>query len=488
MRPSPARPGRSRTRGLAWALAAIMAVEGCATLPPPSREQIQQDALRDTALPAGWSSPATGGAVDDNWIASFGDPELDRLVAEAIARNTDLRVAAARMEQAAAEVDIAEAQLKPALGILARASTKPLSDLVAMAAGAILRLAWEIDLWGRLRYARNASQAMADASSADYRYAQQSIAATVARTWFVAAETAKQKDLSAQMARDAESLVGLADERLRVGAGSEDDLLLARTNAASYQDAAHQVDLAHTQALRALETLLGRYPGATIASRSDLPPFPAATPAGIPIDVLARRPDMIAAEDRVAAAFNRVGEAKAAFLPSLSVLFGVGRLHSSTNGFEDQPRNTASAGATVVAPIYTGGALTGNVRLRTAEQEQAVADYGRLALQAFNEAEDALNAEQVLASREAVLQKAAEDSRRVVGLEREAYRVGQADLRSVTQSLLAANAIEVTLLHLRRERLNQRVGLHLALGGSFATAPAGTDAARDGAPVGGPAQ
>lgn len=460
-------------RALAVALIAALVVQGCVTANPPSREQIQADALRDTAVPQAWSSSATGGAVGDNWVASFGDPQLDALVDEAIAHNTDLRIAAARMDAAAAQVDIAEAQLKPAIGILGRASSKPLSDFIAMAAGVIVRLAWEIDLWGRMRYARNAARAEHDASGADYRFAQQSIAAGVARAWFVAAETARQRQLADQMASDAQSLVGLAQHRLRVGAGSEDDVLVAQANAASYQDAARQVELAHAQALRALELLLGRYPGATLASRSDLPAFPASAPAaGIPVDILARRPDIIAAQDRVDAAFNRVGEAKAAFLPSLSVLLGAGRLESKTDGFVDEPRNTHSASAVVSAPLYTGGALSGSLHLRTAEQEQAVADYGRLALQAFNEAEDALNGEQILAARETLLQNAARDSRRVVDLQRESYRVGKTDLRSVTQSLLTANATEVTLLHVRRERLAQRVGLHMALGGSFDAAPA----------------
>src|SRR5881392_2150274 len=126
------------TRGLACALSVALTLQGCVTLPPPSREEIQADALRDTTVPPAWSSSATPGLVADNWVASFGDPQLDALVGEAIAHNTDLRIAAARMEEAAAEVDLADAQLKPAIGILGRASSKPLSDFIAMAAGAIV--------------------------------------------------------------------------------------------------------------------------------------------------------------------------------------------------------------------------------------------------------------------------------------------------------------------------------------------------------------
>jgi len=134
---------------------------------------------------------------------------------------------------------------------------------------------------------------------------------------------------------------------------------------------------------------------------------------------------------------------------------------------ENLDRNTGNGSATTVIPLYTGGRLTGNVRLRTAEQRQAIGDYARLALQALNEVEDALNAEQVLAAREALLQEAADDSRRAAGLTETSFRVGKSDMRDVMNRNLAANAAEVALLAVRRERLARRVDLHLALGGDF---------------------
>jgi outer membrane protein, multidrug efflux system len=136
-----------------------------------------------------------------------------------------------------------------------------------------------------------------------------------------------------------------------------------------------------------------------------------------------------------------------------------------------------SGSATTVVPLYTGGRLTGQVRLRTAEQREAVADYARLALRALDEVEDALNAEGVLARRETLLRAAAEDSRRAAELEETAYRIGQSDLRGVMQRQLSRNAAEVALLSVRRERLVRRVDLHLALGGNFATATPDSDVA-----------
>ncbi|MBF6023823.1 efflux transporter outer membrane subunit [Lysobacter niastensis] len=469
---------------MATCAAALVLLAGCATLDPPSGEEIRAQALPQVDVPAQWkvNPAARAGSIGDGWVTTFGDPQLDALVAEAIANNPDLQIAAARVEQADAAVEAAKAQLRPAIGILGRTSTKPVSDLIPILSGVILRAWWELDLWGRLRYERNAARAERDAAGADYRFAQQSIAASTARAWFLAAATARQQQLSDEMARNAAKLVELAEQRERVGAGTGTDVALARASSASYQDAAQQVELAHRQALRALELLLGRYPAAEIQSRQDLAAFPGPIPVGVPLEALERRPDLIAAERRVAAAFNRTRAAKAARLPSLTLSANFGWVN--TDDLEDvtseRSNTTKSAGAQVVQPIYLGGAIDSQIQLRSAEQKQAVAEYGRLALRALGEVEDALDAENIFGQRENILRGALDDSRRALDLERTSYRVGKADLRDVTQSQLSSFATEIALLQVRREHLDRRVDLHLALGGNFVVTPpadaAGADA------------
>ena len=158
-------------RPAALALAVTLAA-GCVTT-EPKPEEVQAQALEHAPIPSAWSSKADSAApIVDGWIATFRDPQLEALVAEALAHNPDLTVAAARVEAAEAQVDMAQAQLKPAIGILGRAGAKPVSDLVAMLSGVMIHLAWEIDLWGRMRYERNAAIAMRDASSADFRFAR----------------------------------------------------------------------------------------------------------------------------------------------------------------------------------------------------------------------------------------------------------------------------------------------------------------------------
>jgi NodT family efflux transporter outer membrane factor (OMF) lipoprotein len=452
------------------ALACVLG--GCATLPEPSSEQIRGDALGKVAIPPNWSAQGSQAQVDRGWLAEFDDPRLTELVYEALANNPDLLIAAARVEQANAQVDIAQAQLLPAIGIIGRGGNKPIADLVPLLSGVMLRLSWEIDLWGRLRYARNAAIAASDAQNADYRYAQQSLAASVARAWFVASEARLQQALAEQMGQRGTHLVELAGQRERLGIGTTQETLVARAAAANYLDAGQRALMASRGAARALELLLGRYPGATLQSATALTPMPGPVPTGIPMDVLNRRPDLYAAERRVAAAFDKVGEARAAMLPTLSISAGYGRLSdAAVRTREDLEQTTSSVSATGIMPLYTGGALTGQVRLRSAEQKQAVADYTRRALIALGEVEDALTADRVLAERESLLGQAVSANEQATTQVHSSLRIGKSDQRAVYAQEMDSFAAQSALLAVQRERLSRRVDLYLALAGDFGRAP-----------------
>jgi outer membrane protein TolC len=193
--------------------------------------------------------------------------------------------------------------------------------------------------------------------------------------------------------------------------------------------------------------------------------------------MLERRPDMIAAERRVAAAFDRVGEAKAAKLPQISLTGTVGAITSEVLQLKDSFSNpVAGLGATLLAPLYRGGALQADVEIREGERKQAVAEYARSALNAINEVENALAAARTLSEREQILQAAVTQYGRALELEEIGYRVGKTDLRSVLDRQLALYGARVALLRVQSEQLIQRVNLHLALGGSFQIAADSTQA------------
>jgi outer membrane protein TolC len=187
----------------------------------------------------------------------------------------------------------------------------------------------------------------------------------------------------------------------------------------------------------------------------------------MPSELLERRPDVVAAERRVAAAFYRVEEAKAARLPRISLTGAGTSISSELFVLQNRDNPVWSLGASLAAPLFLGGQLQAQVEIRTAEQKQAIAEYGRVGSRAFGEVESALSASVALEEREAILREAVEDNARALEFANQRYRVGAGDLRAVQQQALALSASRTALLRVQTDRLLQRVNLHLALGGSF---------------------
>ena len=447
----------------AVALAATLA--GCALTPPPAGEELQKQALANTAVPAAWKSGGSATPVTANWLTSFNDPALSALVAEALKYNADLQASAARVERAAGLLKVASASLLPSVTAVGITGGK--SGGGGGLEGVFLNASLELDVWGRVRYGQSAAEEDAAAAAADYAYARQSLAAMVAKSWFMAIEAGLQQSIAQEMLRSAESLLKLAQDRMRIGNGNEQAVADAGAAAANYRDALRQIELSREQALRALESLLGRYPAAEIKVAERFSPMPDSAPAGMPSQLLERRPDVIAAERRVAAAFNRVGEARAAQLPRISLTAGGSDVSSDLIVLKNLDNPVWSLGANLIAPLYQGGALRAQVEIRNADQKQAVAQYARAGQRAFSEVEGALAAERTLRERDALLRTAVRDNERAVELAQIQYRVGNIDLRGVEQRRLALYAARTSQLRVQSEQRAQRVNLHLALGGGF---------------------
>ncbi len=440
----------------------------CALKSPPEHAELRGEALPNLAVPEQWAAKGgAAGAVAGGWLATFGDGQLDALVREAIANNPDLRVAAARVEQAAAYTRLAGAALYPQVNIMARGGGKMSGDSSGLE-GAGVFASWELDLWGRVRSQREVASLQYVSVELDAEYARQSIAALVAKSWFLATETRLQKGVAEEMVAASRRLVSLARDRQRVGRGDEYDVAQAQAGLQSYLDVVQQLEFSRQQSLRALETLAGRYPAAAIEAPARLASKPGPVPAGMPSELLERRPDVAAAERRVAAAFYQVEEAKAARLPRISLTASGTSVSSELFVLKSHDNPVWSLGANLVLPIFTGGALQSQVEIRTAEQKVAVADFGRIGARVFGEVENALSAEFTLDGRHAVLRQAVTENERALELANVRYRVGSTDLRAVQQQQLALYAARTSLLRVQSEQLVQRVNLHLALGGGWA--------------------
>ena len=387
---------------------------------------------------------------------------------EVLRNNLDLRLAATRVEVAAGMATQAHAQLLPIVGVQGSAKISGrFEDKRFNSSGIFAAASWEVDVWGKLRNQSAAAGESYQATEADVRFARESLAALAAKTWYLVTYTRQLQQVAQEGMTVYQGIVDVVQVKESVGEVPEQNAFLARADLESAQAGLQQATAAHQEAVRALEVLMGRYPAAELQSAEAFPKVPPPVPAGLPSELLARRPDLVAAERRVAASFHLTQSAKAARLPSISLTLAGGR--SSNDLFKLIGTNPDfwDAGANFLAPIYVGGALQAQVRIQTAQQEAATIAFGQTALRAFSEVETSLSNERLLAAREQYLQASVQDSSEAYRLGRIQFEVGATDLLSVLQlqgRLLSGRAV---LIGVEQERLTNRINLHLALGGSF---------------------
>jgi NodT family efflux transporter outer membrane factor (OMF) lipoprotein len=433
---------------------------------------------------------ATPGMVDDGWIHAFRSDVLVRLVNEAIANNQDLRAAAFRVAEARAVARQAGAPLYPRVTASVNAADagrlevngqpEPVDNTESR-----LDIAWEADLWGRLRGRREAAYLDAASEVAVFEAVRQALAAQVATAFFQIASDARQLQLAREELSLRSEVLNNVEQRIAAQTLLEVDGNIVRANVARTRAFVAETEGNLARSARVLEVLLGRYPSAELRNLRGLPGMPAAVPVGLPSELLERRPDLVARERAVAAAFHRVREARAARLPSITLsadLVGEG----GNLGDSLDPVNiiwTIAGG--VIAPLFRGGELVQEVNIRNARQETALAEYGAAALRAFQEVENALTNEQVLSRREAQLSRAVNEFNRAVSFEQQRYEAGEIDLTRVEDAVLRFFESQRDLSDVRVARLQNRVALHLALGGSFDHPPVREAIATAGEPADG---
>jgi outer membrane protein, multidrug efflux system len=445
-----------------------MLLAACALQSPASRSGEAGD------TPGAWSATNEARAgVDHHWVRKIGGSSLASLVGEAQRANPSMKASAARVEQAAALAKIAGAERFPSIGIGNQGSRQRQSFLGKTSTentfGVSLQAAWEIDLWGKIKAGAEASIASAEAQTQTDRALRSSLAAQVTKAWLAVAESNEQVALANQAVKSREELSTLVRERFE-RAIADDGGSAAQVRLSETELAAAKADLERRRgererALRQLELLLGRYPSGDITASSRLPKLPTAPPVGLPSELLLRRPDILAAERQLAAAGRRRTESARALFPSIRLTGGLG---TSTDQLEKILNSSAgiwSLGGSLVQPIFQGGRLRAGVEQANAAEREAVANLQRVVLDAFGEVEQALIAEISLRRQEAETARTVELAKDSAARADEEFRNGTG---SVITSLSAQNRqIEssAALVSIRRLLLDNRVNLHLALGG-----------------------
>lgn len=471
------------TAGLA--LVALMGLASCRSVSPPDAKH-----LATVKAPAHWvAGPGWTPTLspDWDWVDEFRQQDLSAYVDRVLAENRDLKAARGRIEVALANAQIVGADLYPQVngGFSAQRDLQnfigfpipgaPPGEVLSSRTnrfGLSLNLSWELDLWGRIRAAKKAAVADFEASTFDMATAELSLAGQAAKTWFALAEARDQVDLARNAIAtfsDTETTIRERFERgiQEEGQNSAAQLLLASGDVSTARDQlAAREELAGRTA-RLLDVLAGEYPVGRSGSSARLPGLPSKPPTGLPATLLDRRPDLAAAERRIAAADQRLLEAKRALLPAISLTGSFGSASEDIGDILSGDFSIWSVAGNLAQPIFQGGRLRANIDRRDSEIGIAAAEFEQAALTAFSEVENALAAEGHLSRRVEALE---ESSR----LALEAYRRSLEEFRNGTGEILTVLAAQQRLftsrsqaISVRRQRLDNRVDLYLALGGSF---------------------
>ena len=433
----------------------------------PDLPSLTEPALPD--LPPAWQvAQASVGDVEVGWLARLDDPQLEDLVREAQNNNRNLQAAYAGVERARALTRQARAALFPALNYSAAvAEGGRIADSSSDSYSSGLSLSWELDVWGRVRASRNASVYSAESAEADYVFSQYSLAAAVAQSYFLVIESHLQEEVAQKSLDALTETARIVSSQREVGAADAYDEHLATANMASSRANLLQVQGGKRLARRALEVLLGRYPHDDLFVRKDLPNVPALPASGVPSSLLERRPDLIAAALTIASAFSDVGAAKAARLPTFS-LSGSADINSPrARDILDTDNGTWSLASALLGPLFDAGLRRAQVEAADATQRQAIASYAQIALTAFQEVEDSLDQNSVLALQVAALQDAATAQNRAFNLAQLRYEEGETNLLDVLTIQSNTLTADSNLVSAKRQQLDEWVNLNLALGGSW---------------------
>lgn len=458
-------------------VATALLMSSCASVPAFS----PGDVLPET--PGSWAAApdAAGAAEAQDWVASLGDARLAALIDESFRASPTLAQSLARYEAALASARIAGASRLPTLGgssgyTRTEPNGGPGSDSFSLG----LSTSWEVDLWGRVRDGAVAGELDAEAAAEDLRASQLSIAGQVARSWFALIEARQQTALAERDVETIQLTLQITERRFNRGLVRSSDVRTARSTLASSEAALASRRRAEARAARTLETLLGRYPSGRIERDADFPQMGAIEGLGSPEDLLGRRPDIRAAERRLLSAGLRADQAQKALYPSISLSGSTGTSGAEVGDLVDLDNLVSSLTASLTAPIFQGGRLRAQRDQAEANAELAVANYVSTVLGGWQEAENAIHADTILAERVDSLGRALEEAREAEELVTRQYARGVATIFDLLNAYTRRISAESQYISARRDRASNRVDLYLAIAGDFSAAQSADPAARTG--------
>ncbi|QJR15846.1 efflux transporter outer membrane subunit [Usitatibacter palustris] len=452
-------------------LVAALVLAGCTMGPDyvrPEMDVPKDFATRQSTVP-----------VADRWWALFNDPVLEKLVDEALIANRDLKVAAERIEQARAQFVITRAEGLPRVGIEGSRSRDRSSERIGFAPPAdavetdtnrlVLRAAWDIDFWGKYRRGNEAARAELAATEAGRDAIRLSLIGEVVRGYFAlkALDDARVVSLRTLETRRQ----GLSMQQLRYDSGivSELELSQVQSDVAGAEALVPAIEQRRTRQEGALALLLGRSPRAVFQAVIDRgpnqPPMAVEVPAGLPSELLQRRPDLRIAEQRLVAANARIGIARANYFPAISLTGFFGGESQQLSDLFSGPARTWSIAAGLLQPVFGAGQLISAEEIADSRTREAALLYEQAVANAFRETRDAISAQSTareIATAQQVRERALS---RAFDLARIRYDNGTVSLFDVLEVERQLLLVRLESIDAERDRRAAIVDLYLALGG-----------------------
>ena len=464
---------RPRVGRSALTLAATLgaALSGCMVGPDYHRPKVD--------VPAAYRYEPTPTAETANieWWKQFGDPVLDQLIAEALANNDNVKIAVANVELAAGFLTTTRSPLFPQVGYQGDAVRQRLSENSGIpltgvtnpqnAYQALLNASWEIDLWGRIRRLSESAQANLLASDEARRGVILSLVASVANSYLLLRGLDQQLDIARRTRELYAQALQLMELKFKYGRVSQMNVAQARSQ---YETAAAQIppiELQIAQLENALSVLLGRNPGPIPRGKTILELALPEVPAGVPSQLLERRPDLLQAEQQLIAANAQIGAAKALYFPTISLTGAVGGASTELNDLFKGPSRVWSYGGSIIGPIFTGGAISGQVAQATAGQQAALFAYELSIQSAFADVETALVSRQKLAEQVAAQERLVQALREYARLAQLLFDGGRESYTTVLQAQQQLFPEELSLAAQRTQLYASLVGIYRATGGGW---------------------
>jgi NodT family efflux transporter outer membrane factor (OMF) lipoprotein len=450
------------------ALAALLMLGGCAStfnsLFRTPALKIPAQYTQDSAV----SMPVTPVTDGTPWWTRLNDPVLDQLVAEVLARNNNLAAATIRVRRAQLQAGLADRALQPALaGSASTGARRSLeSDATsARSSGVTLSASYEIDLWNKLGSQREVARWEALASEQDRQSTRLALIATTARLYWQLAFVNQRLAASTQSIGYAQTTYQLVQTQYRAGAASGLEVAEAQQALAGQQASQSALQQQAVEARTALALLLDNAPGSQAASNpaalpsGDLP----ALQAGLPASLLARRPDLRAAELRLRQSFTRIDATRASYYPALSLTGSLGTSSTQLTNLLQNP--VAALGLGVSLPFLQRANMQLNIQVSETQYEEAVLNFRQTLYTALGDVDNALSSRLQLALQAARLQESLQAARTAERLYEVRYRAGAAALKAWLDAQEKRRSADIALADNRLARLNNQLALYQALGG-----------------------